>query len=75
MNNIIESKIKIGKAIRDYRRELGFNQLEFARKLKVSNTTLSEWERGNSLPNVLCFLVLSKILDVDFRQFVDIDEL
>ncbi|WP_148881851.1 helix-turn-helix domain-containing protein [Peptacetobacter hiranonis] len=39
---------KIGKVIKDCRKEKGMTQKELAEKLMISDKTISKWERGVS---------------------------
>ncbi|MHC1749432.1 MAG: helix-turn-helix domain-containing protein [Cellulosilyticaceae bacterium] len=41
----------LGSRIKELRKQYGFSQLEFAKKLNVSNTTLSMYEAGKRIPS------------------------
>lgn len=43
---------EIGKKIRHYRIRAGLSQKEFAQQIDQQNSTVSNWERGLTRPNV-----------------------
>lgn len=45
------------QAIHDYRKTVGINQQELARKLQVETSTLSRWETGKTRPSLETFLL------------------
>ena len=53
---------KIGKVIKDCRKEKGMTQKELAEKLMISDKTISKWERGLGCPDISFLTELSKIL-------------
>jgi DNA-binding transcriptional regulator YiaG len=53
---------QLAKAIRSARLKSGLPQTEFARKLKISQQKLSDWERGKRLRGFLDALSIAKIL-------------
>lgn len=57
----------IGQLIRKLRTEKGMNQSELAKKLHISNKTVSKWECGAGYPDITQFPILSEILGVDFN--------
>ena len=52
-NNEIDVKLIISKNIIKYRKKMGLTQLELAEKLNYSDKTLSKWERGESMPDIV----------------------
>lgn len=54
----------ISKNITKYRKELGLTQLELAEKLNYSDKTLSKWERGESIPDVITLKQLADLFGV-----------
>jgi len=53
---------QIGRFIQFCRKELGFSQAELAEKLDISPQSVSNWERGESLPDVSMLPDLAWIL-------------
>ncbi|MEG1502412.1 MAG: XRE family transcriptional regulator, partial [Synergistaceae bacterium] len=54
-------KYEIGSRIKILREQIGINQTEFSEKIGVSNSRVSNWEKGINRPDVD---ILSKICDV-----------
>lgn len=54
---------KIGKVIATYRKEKGYTQTELAEKLGVSFQAVSNWERGDTMPDLDNLLALSTALE------------
>lgn len=55
----------ISKNITKYRKQLGLTQLELAEKLNYSDKTLSKWERGESIPDVITLKQLADLFGVN----------
>ncbi len=52
----------IGRKIVEYRKKNKLTQKEFARKLYVTNTTVSRWESGVTVPNSEQLLDIAALL-------------
>ena len=61
---------KTGKLIRELRMEKGLTQQELASALHVSQTAVSKWESGKSLPDISLLEPVSEILDVSITDLV-----
>lgn len=55
---------QIGSFIAVLRKSMGLSQQEIADKLNVSNKTISRWETGESLPDILAIPALAEIFGV-----------
>lgn len=55
---------KIGNQIKKIRREKGLSQAELAEKVGVSDKTISKWETGIALPNLMDVKSLCDALDI-----------
>lgn len=44
----------------------GFSQKEVAKECRVSNKTISNWEKGKSLPNAEMIEKLCKLFDISY---------
>ncbi len=71
MNNLNENfnetydiKDAIAHNIAKYRKALGLTQAELAEKLNYSDKTLSKWERGDSIPDVLTLKQLADLFGI-----------
>lgn len=61
---------KIGKVIKECRKEKGMTQKELAEKLMISDKTISKWERGLGCPDISFLTELSKILGVNIENIL-----
>ena len=61
---------KTGKLIRELRTEKGLTQQELASALHVSQTAVSKWESGKSLPDISLLEPVSELLDVSITDLV-----
>ena len=57
-------QIKIGRFIKECRKEKNLTQQELADKLMVSFKTISKWECGKGLPEVSLFIPLCEELNI-----------
>ena len=58
------SKQTIGEFLAALRRAKGFTQQEVADKLSVSNRTVSAWERGAALPDILLLPAIAELYEI-----------
>ena len=61
---------KTGKFIAEKRKEQGFLQKDIALRLGVSEKTVSKWECGNGLPEVVFMEPLCKILGITVNELL-----
>lgn len=66
--------MKIGQTIRDLRKEKGLSQEELAKLLFLSQDTISLWERGKSLPDIVTVVKLTKIFNVTSDYLLGIEK-
>lgn len=59
---------KIGKFIRDQRKENNMTQEQLAEKLSISKNAVSKWERGLNLPDVSIMQDLCSILNITLNE-------
>ena len=64
---------KIGKFILENRKKKNLTQNELAKKLKVSNHTISNWENGKSMPSYELLIPLTKELDISITELINGD--
>ena len=64
-------KVSIGKKIRAARQRLGLSQAEFARRIGTSEKTLSSWERGAYLVDVIMLNTIAKEAGMTLNDFTD----
>ena len=62
------SNEKFGLFVTELRKEKNLTQKDLAEKLYVSDKTVSKWERGLSMPNVVLLIPIADILDVTVTE-------
>lgn len=63
---------QINERLKEMRLNAGMSQEELASKLNVSRQSVSKWETGDSLPDILKLKQLSKLYDVSIDYIVGI---
>lgn len=64
-------KVSIGRKIRSARQRLGLSQAEFARRIDTSEKTLSSWERGAYLVDVIMLNKIASVCGMTLNDFSD----
>ena len=54
--------------------ESGLTQKQLAKKLKIKNYTVYDWEHGRSLPRPFDILLLSYVLEVSTDELLGFDD-
>ena len=62
---------KIGKFLKELRKEKGITQEEFAEMLYVSGRTVSRWETGNNMPDISLLVDIAEIFDVSIPEIIN----
>lgn len=61
---------KVGRAIAELRRQAGLTQTELADKLFVTHQSVSKWETGAALPDVMTLHALSRLMGVSLDDLL-----
>ena len=61
---------KFGRFLAEVRKEKQMTQKDLADKLFVSDKTVSKWERGNSMPNVILLIPLAEVLGISVTELL-----
>ena len=64
------SNEKFGLFVTELRKKKNLTQKDLAEKLYVSDKTVSKWERGLSMPNVVLLIPIADILDVTVTELL-----
>ena len=64
-------KFIIAKNIQKLRQEKGMTQLELAERLNYSDKTVSKWERGESLPDIVVLKAVADLFEVTLDYLVE----
>lgn len=65
------NQIKIGKFIKELRKEKGVTQEQFAEILGVSNRTISRWETGSNMPDISLLIEIAKYFEVSILEIIN----
>ncbi len=63
-------QIKIGKFIAALRKEQNLTQAQLAEKMGVSNRSVSRWENGKNMPDILLFTPLCELLGISVNELI-----
>ena len=61
---------KIGTFIAETRKQRGMTQKELAEKIGISDKTVSKWECGNSIPDIIYLEALCDSLDIKVNELL-----
>lgn len=61
-----------GKILAKMRKEKNMTQEELAEKLNVSSKTISKWETGTSVPDIVMLDSIAKYFKMSFHDFLDL---
>lgn len=69
---VTEENLKkhFAKNLSSYRRQSGMTQLELAEKLNYSDKSISKWERGDGLPDLLVAATIAETLGVSLNDLI-----
>lgn len=60
--------MKICERLKEERKNTGMTQDQVAEKIMVSRVTLSHWENGKSLPDIVSLISLSDLYNVSLDE-------
>lgn len=63
--------IKIGKLLKELRKEKGLTQEQLAEQLNISRRTISRWETGHNLPDLDILIEIADYYEIDLRELLD----
>ena len=66
--------MNIGEKIRNAREEMNLTQTQAAESLMVSRQTISSWENGKSLPDILSVIRMSKLYKMSLDELLKGDK-
>ncbi len=67
----IMNQEKIGKFLKELRKQKGLTQEHVAEKLNVSNRTISRWENRNNMLGLDILIEISDFYEVDLREILN----
>jgi len=63
--------MKLGDTIRRLRKEQHLSQADLGKKIKIPQTTISDWENDKYLPNVVQAAELAKALNSSVEELLE----
>lgn len=66
--------MEIEKKLKDAREEAGLTQEQVAEAVMVSRQTISNWENGKSLPDIISIIKLSTLYKISFDELLKNDQ-
>ena len=64
-------QMKIGKFLKELRKEKELTQEQLAEKFGVSSRSVSRWENGNTMPELGILVELAEYYGVDIKEIID----
>lgn len=64
-------QIKIGKFLKELRKEKGITQEQFAEILGISNRTISRWETGSNMPDISLLVEIADYFGVSILEIIN----
>ncbi|MGB4610080.1 MAG: helix-turn-helix transcriptional regulator [Saccharofermentanales bacterium] len=62
---------KIGQFLKELRNERGLSQENFAEIFHVARRTVSRWETGRNLPDIVILIEIAEFYDLDLREILN----
>lgn len=62
---------KIGRFVKELRKEKGLTQEQLAEQFNVSRRTVSRWETGSNLPDLDILIEMADYYNVELRELLD----
>ena len=66
--------MEMEKKLKDTREKAGFTQEQIAERIMVSRQTVSNWENGKSLPDIISIIKLSELYQVSVDEWLKDDQ-
>ena len=60
--------------LKELRKSLGINQIEFGKRLNVTKQCISNWENNNIMPSIDMLIRISKTLSVSADYLLGLDD-
>ncbi len=60
---------KVGEIIKNLRKEKGLSQAELGKILGYSARTVSDWENGNTEPNISAIKAIVRFFEITYDEF------
>ena len=67
----VMDQIKMGKFLKELRKENGLTQEELAEKLYVNSRSISRWENAKTMPDFDVLIELAKLYDISIEELLN----
>ena len=64
----------IDERLKELRKSLGINQIEFGKRLNVTKQCISNWENNNIMPSIDMLIRISKTFSVSADYLLGLDD-
>ena len=65
------NQVKIGVFLRELRKGKGLTQEQLAEQFNISRRSVSRWETGSNMPDVVLLIEIADFFEVDIREIID----
>ena len=65
------NQVKIGAFLRELRKGKGLTQEQLAEQFNISRRSVSRWETGSNMPDVMLLIEIADFFEVDIREIID----
>ena len=65
------NQVKIGEFLRELRKGKGLTQEQLAEQFNISRRSVSRWETGSNMPDVVLLIEIADFFEVDIREIID----
>ena len=65
------NQVKIGAFLRELRKGKGLTQEQLAEQFNISRRSVSRWETGSNMPDVVLLIEIADFFEVDIREIID----
>ena len=65
------NQVKIGEFLRELRKEKELTQEQLAEQFNISRRSVSRWETGSNMPDVVLLIEIADFFEVDIREIID----
>ena len=65
------NQVKIGAFLRELRKGKGLTQEQLAEQFNISRRSVSRWETGSNMPDIVLLIEIADFFEVDIREIID----
>ena len=65
------NQVKIGEFLRELRKGKGLTQEQLAEQFNISRRSVSRWETGSNMPDIVLLIEIADFFEVDICEIID----